>query len=154
MPSGYSYKKLIGACKTSSSGDVLSYKQVNDKIQFILSPGTYNGLQEIVGDVLNAGSHSTDSWAPSATQVRGTTSFVPPLANTIELQLTTRGNVVLQVAPNGSYDGYLGTLPAPLVTYGHAQNIIGSLILESDNLYMSCDNTAGSIYCLGYSIDI
>jgi hypothetical protein len=154
MPSGYSYKKLIGACKTSSSGDVLSYKQVNDKIQFILSPGTYNGLEEIVGTVLNAGDQSNNSWAPSATLVRGTTSFVPPLANTIEVQLTTRGNVVLQVAPNSSYNGYLGTLPAPLVTYGHAQNITGSLILESDNLYMSCDNTAGSIYCLGYNIDI
>lgn len=161
MPSGYSYRKLIGACKTSSAGNVLSYRQNNDVVKFTLdtsSSSVYNGIQTIISTTTNSTNISNDSWSPSGTIVRansGANSFVPAEAHTICVTAASRDSSghLVQVAPNNSYDGYQGTIPPPIIAHSLVA-VTGDLALESDQIYVGTSNVSARLYCAGYTISI
>lgn len=160
MPTGYSYRKLIGACKTSSAGNVLSYIQNNDVIRFTLdtsASSVYNGIQTIISTTTNSTNIANDSWNPSATVVRansGANSFVPLEAHTICVTAASRDTShLVQVAPNNQYDGYQGTITPPIIAHSLV-SVTGDLVLESDNIYVGTSNVSARLYCAGFTISI
>jgi hypothetical protein len=160
MPSGFSYKKLIGACKTSSAGNVLSYRQTNDIVRFTRdtsASSVYDGIQTIISTTTNSTNISNDSWTPSATVVRansGANSFVPIEAHTICVTAASRDtNHVVQVAPNNSYDGWSGTMTPPIIV-NNVGAATGDLILESSNIYAGTNTTSGRLYCAGFTLSM
>ena len=158
MPSGYSYRKLIGACRTSSAGNVLSYRQNNDVVKFTRdSASAYNGIQTIISTTTNNTNINNDSWNPSATVVRadsGANSFVPLAAHTICVTAASRDSShLVQVAPNNQYDGYQGTITPPIIAHSLVA-VTGDITLESNNIYVGTSNTSARLYCAGYTISI
>lgn len=159
MPTGYSYRKLIGACKTNASGNILDYIQRNDKVQFKGASGTYQGVTVIAGGLGSEAATNIDnnSWGGgTAYTVRansGSGSFVPLLAHTATLTASARNNGLIQVAPNNSYDGYNGTIVCPLMAH-QITSITMDMMLESNAVYVGYNNSVPRLYCAGFILSI
>jgi len=149
MPSGYTFKKLISAAKTDGSSNIVPFKQYDNKAQFVYGGG---GTLQGVSGVNGASSISSNSisWG---TPVLARGSRVPTNASAVNLMLTqgTIGGQCL-AAPNTAYDGYYGTMPAPLMANGSGSCSMGEFILESDYVYFAGTQTTSALYFMGYTL--
>lgn len=149
MPSGYTYKKLIGACKTNASSNILPFVQYNDDVQFKFD-GT-NALPNVSG---TQGSSSVNnnsiSWAGISLS-----SYVPSNVKSLKLMASqASGSGFTVIAPNNNYDGYNGTMPPPLVAGGSGATSYGEIVPEGSTIYYGASRANGAMYFLGYKIKI
>jgi hypothetical protein len=152
MPSGYTYKARVGALITSTStaGQLMGTYQFGRDVQYIVGlagTGTTGSLPRIISGTQTA-------WTATAV----TTKFVPSTASVINVMLSAgSGSGNVQAAPNNSYSTTINSTsnPAPLVfNASGAINIMGSLVLESANIYYGATDGQGGMWCTGWRDNI
>ena len=153
MPSGYTYKALIGAVRTKSGSAVLvGTIQYGREVQYTTPelPVLSSGAQGTYGSAWNAGT-SVTALVPTAIASR-----IHVVANQIG------NNARIVIAPNANYDpDYLSATKAPPVQAGFfagavngaSGSSVGSFLLESTSVYVSAAaNTASHV--LGFDLNL
>lgn len=154
MPTGYTYRYRIGAMLTDSSNHFMRTLQHGNKTIYKVTAGSNTTVLPVLRNIGAA------AW--TAVSV---TSFVPPTASQIKLQLFvgTNNNVDgrVGVVPNNSYPttltgptlmGY-SNFSAPGGSPSGTINQIGEMTLESSNIYYGTQNGLAGIAlsCYGWT---
>ena len=152
LPTGYIFKVRLGWVRTSSgAASLLGTLQLGSRVQYV-----YGGVNVPVLPVITSG--VTSSYVPCSV-----TSVVPTAtAKVIHLLLTPgAGGNLCFAAPNANYTysgyGSLGVTPAPLMAFYAPSGVcygLGSLVLESSNVYYYGFSSVNQLHCLGWEDNI
>jgi hypothetical protein len=150
MPSGYTYKVLLGAIKTGGSATFLRVIQRGriSQYQVIAASTTPNLPQMATG---TAGDPVVPTWSSVAVG-----SYVPTIATVIRVGLFEFSSSGLSMAaPNNAYGAYNSTTNPPplLINAGGAAtggSILGDFVLESTNIYWAANSANARLNCLGW----
>jgi len=142
----------LGWVRTSSgAASLLGTLQLGSRVQYV-----YGGVNVPVLPVITSG--VTSSYVPCSV-----TSVVPTAtAKVIHLLLTPgAGGNLCFAAPNANYTysgyGSLGVTPAPLMAFYAPSGVcygLGSLVLESSNVYYYGFSSVNQLHCLGWEDNI
>jgi hypothetical protein len=146
MPSGYSYKKLVGFFKTNSGATIRPFIQNNDIGQFI-NTSVDNLEIMFTGAFANIGTPTYNSVVAA--------NYVSGAAVEIHMQLHSQGSGGVQVAPNTAY-GALGSAnnPAPFSARNNGHRTVARMTIEDGNVYANSDDGSARVRCIGYRLNI
>ena len=149
MPSGYTYKCLIGAMRVEGAGNLMRTIQKGKDTQYVVSAATTTNLVSLITGA--SGNITIPTWTAASV-----TAAVPPIATSIDLVLNC-GNcntTGVMVAPNNLYGVYNSTTNPPSMSLrddgGLIANIKGTLILESTNVYYASSSASAGLFVSGW----
>jgi hypothetical protein len=153
LPSGFTYKARVGWVRTDNSPNKypLAFKQLGRLVKYILALGS-NVLSypQIAGGVL--GNTSTGNYVPISIN-----AFSPPTASRIEIILLESSQSTILIAPSGNFSGYSGALSSfaplsirPVAAINTNISISGSVLLESNNIYIASDAASNLVAVVGW----
>lgn len=134
MPSGYTFKARTGWIRTDGTANKypLSFVQFGRNVRYKVAAGSNLAAIPIISSGA-VGSVTIPTWVAV-----GVSNFVPPTASQIMVQAYSNGASGVIVAPNNSYGAYNSANTPPLTAWGgEAVCVMGSLALESTNLYVA-----------------
>lgn len=155
MPSGFTYKALLGVFRTDGSGNryPLSFKQLGRSWQYVVAAGSNVAAVPVMASG-TAGSTTAPTWVAV-----GTSAFAPPIASRIIGSVSASStNGTAMAAPNNAFGAQSSlTNPAPA-----GANAIGTggqssafnFLLESTNIYWAANTTSGALACLGFELNL
>lgn len=158
MPSGYTYKCLVGAVRTDGAGNLHRLLQLGNSAQYIVSSATTTLLPVVLTGTQGTYSDTANpmtAWATAT--VRGTGAQpIPSIATVGNFVLTDKyGNnnrAHVAMAPNALYGGVNSVNPAPCAqvpnTSDAAQNC--QFTLESDAIVAASSDTGLGIQVRGF----
>jgi hypothetical protein len=155
LPSGYNSFARVGACYLDGSGNLMRVLQRGRIAQYQVIPGSNTPNLPIMGSGVN-GNIFTPVYVAVAIA-----DFAPPTAYSINLLprvISEAGYIFL--APNDNFGSYASTSNPPFSEtsasnqYGEANGSPVSMILESGNIYWTCNDAAGLFACVGWEDSI
>lgn len=147
MPSGYTFKKCLGANRTDGSSNFYRVRQQNNRADYVVTAGTNTAAVRII-DSGSKGNATTPTWVAASIS-----NFVPPTATHIHVGLFTSSSSIACVSPNSAYGGFNNsTNPAYFTNFagGSAMRISDILPIESTNLYWASGGANGTLTCSGW----
>lgn len=145
MPSGYTYKYLVGEIFTNGSAAFVRIRKKGNVTRYqVIAASTTPNLPIINSSA--TGSITVPTWTAFSVS-----NFVPPTATHIQLLMGTNTSTNIILAPNNSYGAINSTTNPP-----YWQHITGSagfidMMLESTNIYIAQDSSsAGVTACVGW----
>lgn len=148
LPSGYTFAARVGAVRTDSSGSkyLLQTLQYGRKVKYVLTAGSnVIALPVMISGV--QGAVATPTWAAAAVA-----NFVPPTACVIDVVLKNQSSDSM-AAPSNGYGAYNATTNPPPLCMGIGtsnESIMGSMMLESTNIYYASDGGLNSLAAGGW----
>lgn len=153
LPSGFTHKARVGWVRTDSSPNKypLAFKQLGRLVKYVPTIGS-NVLSypQIAGGVL--GNTSTGNYVPASTN-----AFSPPTTSRIEIILLENSQSTILIAPNGNFSGYSGALSSfaplsirPVAAINTNISISGTVLLESNNIYVASDAASNLVAVVGW----
>ena len=144
MPTGYTYKKLIGACR--SHGTVLlPFTQYDN----------YNEYTSATPHILanrSVGSNHSGGTTYSGVAFNITGRHTPSAVSTVKFQAATPNAGIILVAPTNNFDGgYAGANTVPVAVSGNLANTF-DMIPVNGNIYVGTTNTNGQIAVRGFHL--
>lgn len=150
LPSGYTYCALLGAFRSSFVGpNYYPYPivQKGKKVQNAPAAGTVSPILPLITNGA-LGSVTVPTWVSVAVS-----SKVPSIASAISVVLgcpTTGDKCMLATNSNyGAIDDATGNQP-PLIASNYPATAIGTLVLESGNIYYAGNGATSVASCLGW----
>lgn len=150
MPSGYTKWARIGAFRTDGTANKypLGFQQYGRRVQYKVGASNVANMPIMASGAL--GDTSTPTWSAVAT---GT--FIPPTAAVIYLAIfNTSGASTTMAAPNNSYGASTSTTNPPPMVSGNGSgtdiNSMGSMTLESSNIYYASSSSSAGLACQGW----
>lgn len=147
LPTGYAFKKYLGAIRTGASVNFFRTRQINNRAQYQIVGGTNTATMPQIATGSTGGSMTIPS----------VTSVVPPTASAIDVSVQINGGTsdIAGAAPNGSYGTTILATSAPplLIQPGAALNAArtASFLLEGTAIGYFSTTTLAAIYCLGWT---
>jgi hypothetical protein len=145
MPSGYTFKKYLGAMYSNGSTQLVRTLQYGNSVQFT------SGMTLLSAGAVGTFSTTTPTWAAVSVS-----AVVPPTASKIKLGMhaTTSTVTEQQVAPNNSYTGAAGAAAKPPLAEtwsgaGNGEVIPAVMMLESSNIYRASQANS-KLWCSGW----
>lgn len=140
MPSGYTFKRRVGANKTSA-GSLHRVLQYNDEAQYVVSATvttSYPVVGVTTGTAFNTFSIST---------------FVPSTASVIKFFIGNQNNAQVAASPNNLTSNAVSFIvnPSPVMNSGAVRSgSQGSFTLESTNMFAAADSGAATVAATGW----
>lgn len=147
MPAGYTHKARVGWIRTDGTANKypLGMTQAGNIVRYKISPGT----NVTATPVMAAGSAGS---VTSGTYVAvGTSTFIPPTAQIISITMVSGGGSAAAAQSLGFGPTNTSVNPPPINSSSGGNNAsMGSLILESSNIYWAADTSGGRLLCTGW----
>jgi hypothetical protein len=154
LPNGYTQKIRLGWVRTDSSGNLLRTLQRGRHTQYVATPSTNTASMPIM-----ASGRASNYTAISVS------GFVPPTALKIDVHTAIPTSAAgsssfITVAPNAAYGTSGNIANPPLIDTNVTQNNTvayhgsGQFVLESSNIFYTCNGSDGVIFCSGWEDDI
>lgn len=160
MPSGYTYKCLVGAMRVDASGNLHRIRQTGIDAQYIVSAATTTQLPVVLTGANGTFSDTANpmtAWV--ATTVRGNTSQPIPALGTVgrfAVTNTWANGAVSRyvVAPNALYGGNSTTNPSPCGQFPNGNNgaIECEFIMEADTVQTAASAAGFGLQVRGYRL--
>lgn len=157
MPSGYTYKALVGCIRTDSTANKypLSFQQTGSSWQYKVATGSNLLAMPTLASGIGGNPSVGPTWAALAVG-----SFAPPSASGITLVLSTTvaGATAIIVAPNNSYGTYNSSTNPPPGGLSNGSFLPGptqaKFQLEGPNMYWAADRAEARIYITSFELNL
>ncbi|MDD2054912.1 hypothetical protein NPS46_20400 [Pseudomonas putida] len=147
MPAGYTHKARIGWIRTDATANKypLGMTQAGNIVRYKISSGT-NVTATPVMAAGTAGSVSGGTYVAVSTS-----TFVPPTAQIISITMVSGGGSAAAAQSLGFGPTTTSVNPPPINSSSSGNNAsMGSLLLESSNIYWVADTSGGRLLCTGW----
>ena len=147
MPAGYTHKARVGWIRTDGTANKypLGMTQAGNIVRYKISPGTNVTATPVMASGV-AGSATGGTYVAV-----GTSTFIPPTAQIISITMVSGGGSAAAAQSLGFGPTNTSANPPPINSASSGNNAsMGSLILESSNIYWAADTSGGRLLCTGW----
>ena len=147
LPSGYTRYARVGWVRTDSTANKypLGMTQAGNIVRYKISPGTNVTATPVMASGV-AGSATGGTYVAV-----GTPTFIPPTAQIISITMVSGGGSAAAAQSLGFGPTNTSVNPPPINSASAGNNAsMGSLILESSNIYWAADTGGGRLLCTGW----
>lgn len=157
MPSGYTFKKLLGGFRTNSSINFYRTIQRGRSAQYLIGSNPTT-VRIAASGVL--GSISTPTWSAVAISTYVPTAIASRIMGYLQIGAATEG-VGAMLAPSNTYGAYTSTTNRPPVvnsTQAGDDNITWAtpfnFVIETTNIYYAANDATGAVAITGWELNI
>lgn len=147
MPAGYTHKARVGWIRTDGTANKypLGMKQAGKIVRYKISSGTNVTATPVMAAGV-AGSVTGGTYVAV-----GTSTFIPPTAQIISITMVSGGGSAAAAQSLGFGPTSTSDNPPPINSSSAGNNTsMGSLILESSDIYWAADKSGGRLLCIGW----
>ena len=161
LPSGYTYKCLMGAMPVDGSGNLYRLLQQGIESQYtVITPSNTAALPKVDNGTVGTFSLTASPMTVWKSEtVRGnTTQFIPPIAVSGNFVINNKYNnantAQIAIAPNASYGGPNSTNPAPCSYVPNTTNIVMecAVVFEADTSQAASSDTGFGLFVRGFRL--
>lgn len=158
MPSGYTAKAYVGACKTNGTAQIKRFQQYGRRVAY--APKAASSLTAFPTILTGTtGTHDYTTMVAGDWAELSVAAYVPSTAGVIHLlaQTNDTGSVAGSVAaitlsPSNAHSGIVSSNPPPWAIHASV-GIVSfqvSLVLEGTSIFAATNNNASSVYVTGW----